>query len=91
MRWLDTYSNVEVRGTMLFLRAKRFTSAEIHSEIPAAYGSHAMSRPAIVKWCQQFKDGRTDLTDAERKANNAEQVYQTWCSGWKTLFSAMTE
>ncbi|GBM47053.1 hypothetical protein AVEN_68373-1 [Araneus ventricosus] len=26
-----------------------------------------MSHPAIVKWCQQFEDGRTDLTDAERQ------------------------
>ncbi|GBM55047.1 hypothetical protein AVEN_234194-1 [Araneus ventricosus] len=25
-----------------------------------------MSRPAIVKWCQQFEVGRTDLTDAEK-------------------------
>ncbi|GBN06724.1 hypothetical protein AVEN_119432-1, partial [Araneus ventricosus] len=38
---------------------------EIHREISAMYGPHAMSRPAMVKWWQQFEDGRTDLTDAE--------------------------
>ncbi|GBL78276.1 hypothetical protein AVEN_42821-1 [Araneus ventricosus] len=64
---LETYSNVEVRGTVRFLWAKRFTSTEIHSGISAVYGPHAMSRPTIVKWCQQFEDGRTDLTDAERQ------------------------
>ncbi|GBN55784.1 hypothetical protein AVEN_240550-1 [Araneus ventricosus] len=36
---------------------------EIHYEITAAYGS----RPAIAKWCQQFEDGHTDLTYAERQ------------------------
>ncbi|GBL85204.1 hypothetical protein AVEN_222693-1 [Araneus ventricosus] len=49
--------------------AKRFTSTEIHSEISAMYGPHSMSRPAIVKWCQQFEDGRTDLTDLERQGH----------------------
>ncbi|PSN49427.1 hypothetical protein C0J52_06598 [Blattella germanica] len=24
-----------------------------------------MSRPAIVKWCQQFEQGRTDVSDAD--------------------------
>ncbi|GBM94961.1 hypothetical protein AVEN_265274-1 [Araneus ventricosus] len=67
MRQLETYSNVEVRGTVRFFGAKRFTSTEIHSRISAVYGPHAMSRPATVKWCQQFEDGRTDLTDAKRQ------------------------
>ncbi|GBL91783.1 hypothetical protein AVEN_185542-1 [Araneus ventricosus] len=71
VRQLETYSNVEVRGTVSFLWAKRFTSTEIHSEISAVFGPHAMSRPAIVKWCQQFEDDRTDLTDAERQGRPA--------------------
>ncbi|GBL93444.1 hypothetical protein AVEN_59653-1 [Araneus ventricosus] len=64
---LETHSNVEVRGTVGVLWAKRFTSTEIDSGISAVYGPHAMSHPAIVKWCQQFEDGRTDLNDAERQ------------------------
>ncbi|GBL69219.1 hypothetical protein AVEN_98399-1 [Araneus ventricosus] len=28
-----------------------------------------MPRPAIVKWCQQFEDGRIDLTDEERQGS----------------------
>ncbi|GBN37807.1 hypothetical protein AVEN_102211-1 [Araneus ventricosus] len=48
---------------------KRFMRTAIHSEISAVYRPepHAMPRPAIVKWCQQFEDGRTDLSDAERQ------------------------
>ncbi|GBM11232.1 hypothetical protein AVEN_198927-1 [Araneus ventricosus] len=64
---LETYSNVEVHGTVRFLWTKLFMSMEIHYQISAAYGSHAMSCPAIAKWCQQFEDGRTDLTYAERQ------------------------
>ncbi|GBN86535.1 hypothetical protein AVEN_61581-1 [Araneus ventricosus] len=67
VRQLETYSSVEVRGTVRFLSTKHFTSTEIHSEVSAVYGPHVMSRPVIVKWCQHFEDGRTDLTDAERQ------------------------
>ena len=33
----------------------------------AVYGPNAMSHPAIVKWCQQFEPGRTDVGDADRE------------------------
>ncbi|GBN33357.1 hypothetical protein AVEN_98008-1 [Araneus ventricosus] len=35
--------------------------------IMAVYGPHALSRPTTLKWCQQFEDGRTYLTDAARQ------------------------
>ncbi|GBO12353.1 hypothetical protein AVEN_3495-1 [Araneus ventricosus] len=41
------------------------------------YGPHAMSRPAIVRWCQQFEDGRTDLTDRKGTTINAESYCDT--------------
>ncbi|PSN53764.1 hypothetical protein C0J52_06228 [Blattella germanica] len=31
------------------------------------YGPNAMSCPAIVKWYQQFEQGRTDVGDADRE------------------------
>ncbi|GBM32174.1 hypothetical protein AVEN_136724-1 [Araneus ventricosus] len=68
---LETYSNVEVRGSVRFSWAKRFTNTEIHSEVSAVYVPHAMSRPAVVKWCQQFEDCRTNLTDVERQGRPA--------------------
>ena len=30
-----------------------------------------MSRPTIVKWCQTFEDGRTDLIDPEKEERRA--------------------
>ena len=40
---------------------------EIHRQITAIYGERAISRPGIVKWCQQFDGGRTDITDKYRE------------------------
>ena len=66
-RQLETYSKVEVRGTIRFLWAKRLNCTDIHREILAVYGPHAISRPAIVKWYQQFDQGRTGLGDDHRE------------------------
>lgn len=80
---LETYSNVEVRRTVRFLWTKRLPSTEIHREKSAVYGLHAMSRPAIVKWCQKFGDGRTYLINRCGKGKEGQQrrAHQTWCSG----------
>ena len=55
----------------IFLRAKHFTSTEIHPGISSVYGPHQTSSPAIVKWCQMFEYGRTDLTNAEIEERTA--------------------
>ena len=48
-----------------------FTNTEIYREISTVNGLHAMSLPAILKFCQMFEDGRTHLIDAERKGRPA--------------------
>lgn len=70
---LETYFNDEVCGTVHFLWAKCFTSTEINNEISTAYGPEAMSQPSIVKWCHQFEDDRTDLTDATRQIKGQQR------------------
>ena len=65
-RQLETYSKGEVRGTIRFLWAKRLNCTDIHGEILAVYGPNAIPRPAIVKWCLQFDQGRTDVNDGPR-------------------------
>ena len=62
----ETYSKGEIRETPRFLWAKRLNYTDIHREILAVYGPNAISRPAIVKWCQQVDQGRTDLNDGHR-------------------------
>ena len=82
-RQLETYSNIEVRLTVHFLWAKRFTNTEIHREISIVHGPRAISRATIMKWCQKFGNGRTDLTDAGRKVNNSEHpVYGSDLALW---------
>ena len=46
--------------------AKRLNCTDIHSDILAVYGPYAISRPAIVIWCEQFDQGRTDVNDGNR-------------------------
>ena len=90
-RQLETYINVEVRWTICFLCKKLFTSTEIHCEISTVYGSHPMSRKVIVKCCQQFEDGRTDLTDAERKGRlTTASIYLT-VSTWRPVIFTRLE
>ena len=66
-RQLETYFKVEAHGTVRFLLTERFTSTEIRRDVSTAYGLHSMSRPGIVKCCQQFEDGYTFLTVLERE------------------------
>ena len=71
MHQLETYSNIEARGTVCFLWIKCFTNIEIYHETLTVYVSHPMSCPAIVKCYQQFEDGCINLTDAERGGRTA--------------------
>lgn len=64
-RQQETYCSAYFNVGVCVLWAKCFTSTKIDHEILAVYEPHAMSRPTIVKWCQWFEDGCTDLTNAE--------------------------
>lgn len=80
-RQMKTYSNVELRGTVCFLRAKRLTSMEIYHEILAVYGPRAISWPVMVKWCKQSEDGRTEVRDAEVKEDQQRSEHLLWYNG----------
>ena len=71
-RQLENYSNGEIRWIVCFLWAKHFTNTDTHCETSTVHGPHGISCPAIVKWCQMFQDGRTDLVDAEREGRAAK-------------------
>ena len=40
--------------------------SEIHRKLVAVYGEHVMNAASVRKWCTMFKNGRTDVHDAER-------------------------
>ena len=56
----------EVRGVIRFLQAENFGPSEIHRRLVAVYGEHVMNAVSVRKWCTMFRNGRTDVCDAER-------------------------
>jgi phosphopentomutase len=56
----------EVRGVIRFLQAENVTPSEIHQTLVAVYGEHVMNAANVRKWCAKFRNGRTDVHDAER-------------------------
>ena len=56
----------EVRGVIRFLQAVNVRPSEIQRRLVAVYGEHVMNAASVRKWCTMFRNGRTDVHDAER-------------------------
>ena len=56
----------EVRGVIRFLQAENVRPSEIHRRLVAVYGEHVTNAVSVRKWCTMFRNGRTDVNDAER-------------------------
>jgi len=56
----------KVRGVIRFLQAKNVRPSEIHRRLVAVYGENVMNAASVRKWCTVFRNGRTDVHDAER-------------------------
>ena len=59
-------ADCEVRGVIRFLQAESVRPSEIHRRLVAVYGEHVMNAASVPKWCAKFRNGRTDVHDAER-------------------------
>ena len=59
-------ADCEVRGVIRFLQAENVRPSEIHRRLVAVYGEHVMNAASVRKWCTIFRNGRTDVHDAER-------------------------
>jgi len=49
-----------------FLQAENVRTSEIHRRIVEVYGEHVMNTASVRKWFTVFRNGRTDVHDAER-------------------------
>jgi len=49
-----------------FLQVENVRHREIHRRLVAVYGEHVMNAASVRKWCTMFRNGRTDVHDAER-------------------------
>ena len=59
-------ADCEVRGVIRFLQAENVRPSEIHRRLVAVYGEHDINAVSVRKWCTMFRNGRTDVHDAER-------------------------
>ena len=60
-------ADCEVRGVIRFLQAENVRPNGIHRRlVVAVYGEHVMNAASVRKWCTMFRNGRTDVHDAER-------------------------
>jgi transposase len=62
----ETWSNIEVRSVIRFLRLKGTSPAEIHRQLVEVYGANVMSRKHVWVWCTAFDNGRRDVQDVQR-------------------------
>jgi len=59
-------TDFEVRGVIRFLQAEYVRPSEIDRRLFAVYGKHVTNAASVRKWCIMFRNGRTDVHDAER-------------------------
>ena len=59
-------ADCEARGVIRFLQAENVRPSEIHRRFVAICGEHVMNAASVRKWCTMFRNGRTDVHDAER-------------------------
>jgi len=59
-------ADCEARGVIRFLQTENVRPSEIHRRLVAVYGEHVMNAAIVRKWCTVFRNGRTDVHDAER-------------------------
>ena len=59
-------ADCEVRGVIRFMQAENVSHSEIHRRLVAVYCEYVMNAASVRKWCRMFRNGRTDVHDAER-------------------------
>jgi len=64
-------ADCEVRGVIRFLQAENVRPSEIHRRLVAVYGEHVMNAASVRKWCTMFRNGRTDVHDADRSGRHS--------------------
>jgi len=81
-------ADCEVRGVIRFLHAESFWPSEIHRRLVAVYGEHVMNAASVRKWCTTFRNGRTDVHDAEisgRPSVMTDALNQRWTSSFERI------
>ncbi|GBL87202.1 hypothetical protein AVEN_270488-1 [Araneus ventricosus] len=59
----DTWSAIEVRSIIRFLRLKKISPAEMHCQLVEVYGASVMSRKQVWFGCKEFELNRKNVQD----------------------------
>jgi hypothetical protein len=74
----ETWSNIELRSVIRFMRLKGTSPAEIHRQLVEVYGANVMSRKHVWVWSTAFDNGRTD--------GEVRQTVMSWLQALDTDF-----
>ncbi|GBM19603.1 hypothetical protein AVEN_107283-1 [Araneus ventricosus] len=69
----------ELRSVIRFLQTEGNSAAEIQRIMSRLYGENVLSDDVVREWCRKFKEGRTDVHDADgqgRKSVATEVLVQ---------------
>ena len=64
----------EQRSVIRFLWAEGVPGAQIHLRMCAQYGDEVLSRRIVYEWIEMFENGRTSVTDAERRKVDVDHL-----------------
>jgi len=67
-------ASCEVRSVIRFLNAKVVSAAQIQRELIEVYGPGVMGEGKVRQWCREFKSGRTNVHDEERRGRPSVQT-----------------
>jgi hypothetical protein len=57
----DNPADCEVRSVIRFLNAQTVRATDIHRQLTAVHGEGVMNDSNVMKWCQMFNAGRTNV------------------------------
>lgn len=68
---MDVHSQTGQRCAIFTLWSSGSKAAEIHRQLCTAHGDHAVSKMTVNRWVNEFKAGRTDVSDLPRSGRPA--------------------
>ena len=63
---IQSPAKCEISGVIRYLVWKVKTPVEVYNEVETAYGDQAINPTTVIKWCGEFKNGRTSVHDDQR-------------------------
>ncbi|GFY07655.1 HTH_48 domain-containing protein [Trichonephila clavipes] len=66
---IENPASCEVRSVIRFLLAKNLKLMEIYRQACEVYRNNVMNESSIRKWCIEFKNGRTNVRDEEKRGH----------------------